>query len=58
MSGTENKNVVKFKTARLEVWFDDPVSWTRDGEFGGEHKHLVIENIPEALPIIVPNQIS
>ncbi|HCI73074.1 MAG TPA: diacylglycerol kinase [Lachnospiraceae bacterium] len=56
MSGGENKNVVQFKTARLELWFDDPVNWTRDGEFGGEHKHLVIENIPEALPIIIPDQ--
>ena len=56
MSGSENKNVVTFKTSRIEVWFDQPVSWTRDGEYGGDHSHLVIENIPQALPILVPEE--
>lgn len=55
MNGSENKYIITFKTSRLEVWFDDPVKWTRDGEFGGEHRHLVIENLPEALPIIIPD---
>ena len=55
VNGTENKNLITFKTSRLEVWFDQPVSWTRDGEYGGDHSHLVIENIPEALPIIIPD---
>ena len=56
MNGTENRNLVTFKTSRLELWFDRPVSWTRDGEYGGDHSHLVIENIPEALPIIIPDK--
>ena len=56
MNGSENRNVITFKTSRLEIWFDQPVSWTRDGEYGGDHSHLVIENIPEALPIIIPDR--
>ncbi len=55
MNGGENKNIVTFKTSRLEMWFDDEVDWTRDGEFGGTHRHLVVENLPQALPIIVPD---
>ena len=55
LNGGENKNVVTFKTSKLEVWFDEDVSWTRDGEYGGDHRHLVIENLPKALSIIVPD---
>ena len=56
IGGTENKNVITFKTSRLELWFDQPVSWTKDGEYGGDHSHLVIENIPQALPILIPQK--
>ena len=56
MNGSENKNIITFKTSKIEIWFDEPVSWTKDGEFGGDHKHLVIENLPEALPIIIPDK--
>ena len=56
MSGSENKNVITFKTSRLELWFDEDVSWTRDGEYGGDHRHLVIENLPRALPILLPEK--
>jgi YegS/Rv2252/BmrU family lipid kinase len=55
LNGGENKNVVTFKTSKLEVWFDEDVSWTRAGEYGGDHRHLVIENLPKALSIIVPD---
>ena len=54
MGGSENKNLITFKTSRLEIWFDEEVAWTRDGEYGGDHRHLVIENLAKALPIIIP----
>jgi diacylglycerol kinase family enzyme len=54
LTGTPNRYIVSFKTARLEFWFDQEISWTRDGEFGGNHRHVVIENLPRALPIVVP----
>ncbi len=56
VSRGENKHIITFKTSRIEIWFDEEVSWTRDGEFGGNHKYLVIENLPKALPIIVPDE--
>lgn len=56
VSGADNKNIITFKTSRLEIWFDEDVAWTKDGEFGGNHRHLVIENITQALPIIIPQQ--
>ncbi len=54
LNKTPNKNVVTFKTSRIEFWTDEPVAWTRDGEYGGKQKHSVIENIPRAIPIIIP----
>lgn len=58
MNQTSNKNIIQFKTGMLEMWFDEDVDWTRDGEFGGRHRHVVIENIPRAIPIIVPADID
>ncbi len=58
LNGTENKYLISFKTSRVEFWFDEPTSWTKDGEYGGDHKHLVIENIPKALSIITPQENS
>ena len=54
LNKTPNKNVITFKTSRIEFWLDEPVAWTRDGEFGGKRKHAVVENIPRAIPMIVP----
>lgn len=51
---TPNKNIINFKTGKLEITFDETVAWTRDGEYGGRRKHVVIENIPRAIPIIIP----
>jgi diacylglycerol kinase family enzyme len=56
LTGTPNRYIVTFKTARLELWFDQEISWTRDGEFGGNHRHVVIENLARALPIVVPTE--
>lgn len=53
LNKTSNRNVIKFKTSRVEFWFEEPASWTRDGEFGGNPRHVVVENIPRAIPIIV-----
>lgn len=42
-----------FKTSRLQVESEEPVAWTMDGEYGGEHKEIVIENRKQALKIRV-----
>lgn len=45
-----------FKTSRLVVESEEPLSWTLDGEFGGEHCEAVIENRQGVLDIRVPGE--
>ena len=42
-----------FRTKKLAIESEEMVPWTLDGEFGGEHDHVVIENNPKAVEIIV-----
>lgn len=43
-----------FKTACLRIESEEEVAWTLDGEFGGRHTEVVIENQKQALHIMVP----
>lgn len=45
-----------FKTSRLVVESEESISWTLDGEFGGEHCKAVIENRQRVLDIRVPKE--
>lgn len=42
-----------FRTKKLTIESEEMVPWTLDGEFGGEHDHVVIENNHKAVEIIV-----
>lgn len=42
-----------FQTDKLQLKSHDNIAWTIDGEFGGEHTYVEIENIPEAIKIKV-----
>ena len=42
-----------FRTRKLTIESEEMVPWTLDGEFGGEHDHVVIENNHKAVEIIV-----
>lgn len=54
VSGKESDNsLVRFKTRKLEIVSETPVAWTRDGENGGEHTHVVLENLHQAFEILV-----
>lgn len=44
-----------FKTSYLKIEAEDEVAWTLDGEFGGRHTEVVIENLNRALEIMVPS---
>ncbi len=50
----ENEFIYWFKTAKLTVESKAEVAWTLDGEFGGNHKKVVIENCKGAMEIMVP----
>ncbi|MDO4292777.1 MAG: YegS/Rv2252/BmrU family lipid kinase [Eubacteriales bacterium] len=43
-----------FKTSYLKVEAEEEIAWTLDGEFGGRHTDVVIENQRQALRIMVP----
>lgn len=45
-----------FKTSHLEIHSEEEVSWTLDGENGGSHKDVEIENISKAFRICVPEK--
>lgn len=48
-----SKYMYSFRTKRLVIEAEEKVPWTLDGEFGGEHSQVVIENKQKALQIIV-----
>lgn len=58
INDVDNKYIVKFKTTRIEFWSSEDIEipWTTDGEYGGSHKHIVIEDLYRALPIVLGEQ--
>lgn len=50
----KSEHIHTFKTSKLVVESEEPLSWTLDGEFGGEHCKAVIENKQRVLDIRVP----
>ncbi|MBR1660148.1 MAG: diacylglycerol kinase family lipid kinase [Oscillospiraceae bacterium] len=46
-------NVSFFKSSRVDIRFDVPVAWTRDGEDGGRHQSVVLQNRHPGVQIIV-----
>ena len=45
--------IFSVKTKRLRITSPEPIPWTLDGEYGGEHKNVLIENRMQALDFIV-----
>jgi len=43
-----------FKASKVKFTFDEEIRWTRDGEDGGLHRELVLENIHAPIQFIVP----
>ena len=41
------------ETAALQIESEQEVAWTLDGEFGGNHRNVELNNIKEAIDIIV-----
>ena len=52
----KSEHIHTFKTSRLIVESEEPLSWTLDGEFGGEHCKAVIENRQKVPDIRVPEE--
>lgn len=48
----QNEYVHKFKTSSLRITSQEPVDWVLDGEFGGSHKEVLIENLTKKIEIM------
>ena len=45
-----------FKTSHIIFESEDDISWTRDGEYGGDHRIVDIRNENKALTIMIPEE--
>ena len=52
----DSEYMYSFRTSCLSVEADGAVPWTLDGEFGGEHDEVVIDNLNKQLEIMVPGE--
>ena len=48
--------VIKFKTAKVVLNCDETIAWTRDGEYAGTHRTVMLRNCPGQLRILVPER--
>ncbi|MBR4943970.1 MAG: YegS/Rv2252/BmrU family lipid kinase [Peptococcaceae bacterium] len=51
-----NPCLYSFRTSDLRIFSSEDVSWTLDGEFGGELRDVQISVIPQAYSIMVPSK--
>ncbi|MBR1931596.1 MAG: YegS/Rv2252/BmrU family lipid kinase [Lachnospiraceae bacterium] len=50
----DTNSMYSFRTAKVVLEAQEEVAWTLDGEFGGNHSKVVIENLNKAIQIRVP----
>lgn len=50
----DTKHMYTFKTKKITFDSVEEISWTLDGEFGGEQDYVEIENAQKAMEIMVP----
>lgn len=48
--------LISFKASKITVTCDEPVSWTLDGEFGGQLESVEISNLNKAIEIMVSEE--
>ena len=46
-------DIITFKSSKIVFESDTPISWTLDGEFGGEIERAEIINLPRAFSVII-----
>ena len=61
MAALVNRNVNTdcmycFKVKSLKVYSQEDIAWTLDGEFGGKHREVTIQNQKQALSIRIPGK--
>lgn len=53
LSGEPSRLIHRFKTNRVEISSDQKISWTLDGEEAGAYSKVTVENIHNAIRLIV-----
>lgn len=53
MQDFSNKGFYTFRAHRVNIQSDEAMSWTLDGEYGGDHNKVEIENMNKAMTIMV-----
>lgn len=56
LENIDSKYMYSFRSSYVEVECREPVPWTLDGEFGGEHTHVEIRNNQRAVDIIIAKE--
>lgn len=51
----DSELILSFKTSRLHIESEVPVTWTQDGEYGGEHTEVTIRNLKQRIRLLVDN---
>lgn len=50
------KHIYTFSASKVVFEAEEEIPWTLDGEFGGNHKEVVVENLNKQLEIMVPEE--
>ncbi len=53
----QGDNFLSFKASSLKFYSDNLIPWTLDGEFGGEHCEVLVENQKQAVSIMVDDKV-
>lgn len=53
----DTKHMYTFKTGKITFESLEKIPWTLDGEFGGSHDEVIIENCQKQLELMVPEKI-
>ncbi len=56
LNNQNSDSIIRFKTKRIVIRSEEPVAWTRDGEDGGKHCCVELENMPQMLTIMAGAQ--
>lgn len=56
LENVTSKCVYKYKASRIVITSDSEVSWTLDGEYGGEYKKTEIHNLKQAFTIRIDEE--
>ncbi|MGF7010732.1 diacylglycerol kinase (ATP) [Lachnospiraceae bacterium PF1-21] len=52
----DTKHMYTFRASKITITSEEEIPWTLDGEFGGNHQDVEIENLKQQLTIMVPKE--